>query len=301
MEYEEFVALLTALQRVGAFVSVSEDAALVLADAQVEDCKVKARAIAAEKRAEERRVKDAKETKMQDAKNAEKAKMKEHLSRMKDVKSKLSSGMPTKAEAADQRIEAEFSKYDSDQGGSIDASELESAVDALGIHTTAERLQEIVASVDADGSGTIDLAEFRDMLKVLKKDVLREVPAKVVTTGERVATTLVHNHKAGKVIAKLRQSNPSDVIRRFMLKHTKAGKHYRVRIAVEEQETMRAERLRRQLEDAERDTKSAAATRAAAAEKRRGKGDRVAKTQAKAADKRKRDKIAKSLGRLVDD
>jgi Ca2+-binding EF-hand superfamily protein len=299
MEYEEFVALLTALHQDGAFVSVSEEAELVLVDAQVVDRKLKARAVVAAQREKESQDQLAREKEAQDAKNAHKAKMKAHLDRVKKANSKLKVGMPTRAEAVGLKIEAEFKKYDTDSGGTMDTSELGSAVGALGIDTTPERLQEIVASVDADGSGTIDLAEFRDMLKVLKKDIMREAPAKKVSTGERMTKKLAHDHTANKVLVKMRQSNPVDRIRRFMLKSTKAGKNYVKRIAVEEQGQIRAERLRRQTEDAETDAQSAAATKAAATAKRRGKGDRMAKMQAKKADTRKRHKAEKSLGHLT--
>ena len=109
------------------------------------------------------------------------------MDRLKHVNSKLSAGVPTREETRDLRIETEFNKYDTDGGGTIDTSELEHAVTNLGIAFTSERLAEIVKSVDADNSGTIDLGEFRDLLKVLKKDMMREAPVKVISTGERVA------------------------------------------------------------------------------------------------------------------
>jgi Ca2+-binding EF-hand superfamily protein len=316
MGYREFVALLAALQRASAFLGVSEDAALVLADAQMVDRKLKDRAIAAARREEKRQAEDAvkkkiqdakrqaedaEKKKIQDAKNEQKAKMNAHLARLKHTKSQLTAGFPTRAEAVSlmiDNIEATFNEYDTDRSGTIGTtSELEGVVGGLGIDTTPERLQEIVASIDADGSGTIDLDEFRDLLKVLKKDILREGPVKVVTTGERVARKLDHDHNANKVIVKLRQSNPSDVIRRFVLKHTKAGQHYRVRIAVEEKLHMRAERLRRQGENAETDVKIAAETKLVEKEKRRG---RAAKLQAKKEaggppDERNRHKAQRSL------
>jgi Ca2+-binding EF-hand superfamily protein len=301
VEYEEFVALLTSLHQDGAFVTVSKDAELILADAQVADRTLKARAVAAAQREKESQELLAREKEIQYAKSEEKVKMKAHLERVKKANSKLKAGTPTRAEVAGLKIEAEFNKFDTDHGGTIDTSELGSAVGALGIETTPERLLEIVASVDADGSGTIDFAEFKDMLEVLKKDIGREAPAVVVVTAsERVASRLEHDHHASKVLQKWKQSNPTDRIRRFMLKYTNGGKQYAERIVVEEQEQMQAERLRRLNEAAETDAKLAAETKAAATAKRRGNSDRAAKKHARDADTRKRHKIAKSLGRLVE-
>jgi Ca2+-binding EF-hand superfamily protein len=300
MEYDEFVAVLAALKAQDAFVSVSEDAALLLADAQVTDHKLKAHAAAAAKRENQRQELLAKEKDKQNLKNEQKAKMKAQLDRLKHVNSKLSAGVPTREETRDLRIKTEFNKYDTDGGGTIDTSELEHAVTNLGIAFTSERLAEIVKSVDADNSGTIDLGEFRDLLKVLKKDILREAPVKVISTGERVADKLKHDHAVNKVLMKLKASNPADRIRRFMLKYTKGGKQYAVRVTVEEQGQMRAERMRRLNEDSERDAKVAAAAKAAASSQRRGHDDRVGKMQAKEAEKRQRAKAAKSVGILLD-
>jgi calmodulin len=53
-----------------------------------------------------------------------------------------------------------FSMFDKDGDGTIDATELGTVMQSLGVNATAAELDEMITEVDKDGSGTIDFGEF---------------------------------------------------------------------------------------------------------------------------------------------
>jgi calmodulin len=53
-----------------------------------------------------------------------------------------------------------FNTFDKDGGGSIDAKELKELMNTVGTNPTDKELDEMIAMADADGSGSIDFAEF---------------------------------------------------------------------------------------------------------------------------------------------
>ena len=57
-----------------------------------------------------------------------------------------------------------FEEFDHDGGGTIDTSELSDLMDSLGMPRSREELEEMVLSVDEDGSGEIDFEEFCVMM-----------------------------------------------------------------------------------------------------------------------------------------
>lgn len=64
-----------------------------------------------------------------------------------------------------------FNKFDKDGGGTIDAEELGSAMHSLGQNLTRLELQDIIDSVDADNSGTIDFPEFLVLMRAKLADM----------------------------------------------------------------------------------------------------------------------------------
>ncbi|GMI26760.1 hypothetical protein TeGR_g8569 [Tetraparma gracilis] len=63
-----------------------------------------------------------------------------------------------------------FDLFDSDGGGSIDASELGSVMRTLGKHPSEEELVKLVKQIDEDGSGEIEFDEFLTLLIFLEED-----------------------------------------------------------------------------------------------------------------------------------
>ena len=57
-----------------------------------------------------------------------------------------------------------FKKYDADDSGEIEVYELWRALADYGVHVSEEVAGRMLASFDPDGSGCLDLAEFRAML-----------------------------------------------------------------------------------------------------------------------------------------
>ena len=66
-------------------------------------------------------------------------------------------------------VTASFTRFDTDASGTIDARELRSALTALGLATTAEQAQLLLAKYDADHSGQLELPEFADLVAELKR------------------------------------------------------------------------------------------------------------------------------------
>ena len=63
----------------------------------------------------------------------------------------------------DQMREA-FELFDADGSGSIDLSELEAAMGALGLEVEKQELEQMIIDVDVNGSGEIDFPEFVSMM-----------------------------------------------------------------------------------------------------------------------------------------
>jgi Ca2+-binding EF-hand superfamily protein len=59
----------------------------------------------------------------------------------------------------DTFIEA-FKQFDIDGNGHIDANELRSILDGIGVKATDKELQEQIAEVDVDKNGTVEWPEF---------------------------------------------------------------------------------------------------------------------------------------------
>merc|ERR1711959_685741 len=57
-----------------------------------------------------------------------------------------------------------FSEFDSDGSGSIDTSELQAFLGAMGLFTGAEEVEQVASTLDANGDGTIDIKEFLDFM-----------------------------------------------------------------------------------------------------------------------------------------
>lgn len=58
-----------------------------------------------------------------------------------------------------------FYEADEDNSGRLDKDELQNVLDKIGFSIDSDRLQDILAVFDVDGAGTIDLAEFKSLLK----------------------------------------------------------------------------------------------------------------------------------------
>jgi len=58
-----------------------------------------------------------------------------------------------------------FKLFDADGNGHIDAAELQDVLKKIGIEATIEQAKEMIAEVDTDKNGTIELAEFITMME----------------------------------------------------------------------------------------------------------------------------------------
>merc|ERR1712182_163297 len=61
-------------------------------------------------------------------------------------------------------IREAFNLFDGDQSGAIDVRELKAAMRALGFEVKNEELKKMVSDVGNDGNGTIEFAEFLEMM-----------------------------------------------------------------------------------------------------------------------------------------
>merc|ERR1712094_128673 len=61
-------------------------------------------------------------------------------------------------------IREAFNLFDGDQSGAIDVRELKAAMRALGFEVKNEELKKMVSDVDNNGNGTIEFAEFLQMM-----------------------------------------------------------------------------------------------------------------------------------------
>merc|ERR1712010_179570 len=76
-----------------------------------------------------------------------------------------------------EEIREAFGLFDGDASGAIDVRELKAAMRALGFEVKNEELKKMVADVDNDGNGTIEFAEFLNMMtgKMGEKDTLEDI------------------------------------------------------------------------------------------------------------------------------
>jgi len=63
-----------------------------------------------------------------------------------------------------EEISEAFNLFDVDMSGAIDYRELKAAMKALGVKVDKEELRKMITDVDADGSGSIELPEFIQMM-----------------------------------------------------------------------------------------------------------------------------------------
>lgn len=76
------------------------------------------------------------------------------------LKEKLSAHWSLFGDELDGKLESFFSVLDRDGGGTVDAAELEQALRRLDLGLQAEQVAQLLASIDADGTGDIDLGEL---------------------------------------------------------------------------------------------------------------------------------------------
>merc|ERR1712010_102800 len=76
-----------------------------------------------------------------------------------------------------EEIREAFGLFDADASGMIDVRELKAAMRALGFEVKNEELKKMVADVDNDGNGTIEFAEFLNMMtgKMGEKDTREDI------------------------------------------------------------------------------------------------------------------------------
>merc|ERR1712188_51271 len=74
-------------------------------------------------------------------------------------------------------IREAFSLFDADASGAIDVRELKAAMRALGFEVKNEELKKMVSDIDNDGNGTIEFAEFLQMMtgKKGEKDTREDI------------------------------------------------------------------------------------------------------------------------------
>merc|ERR1712070_345541 len=79
-------------------------------------------------------------------------------------------------EQMDESREA-FSLFDGDQSGAIDVRELKAAMRALGFEVKKEELKKMISDIDNDGNGSIEFAEFLQMMtgKMGEKDTREDI------------------------------------------------------------------------------------------------------------------------------
>jgi len=69
----------------------------------------------------------------------------------------------------DKKIDAAFRQYDADNSGSISREELQELLAAFGIEPLKHVLEEILDECDSDGSGVLDLVEFKTVMQIIRE------------------------------------------------------------------------------------------------------------------------------------
>ena len=85
------------------------------------------------------------------------------LRAMPDVKDALAA-LSDKQNAA---LESAFFAFDEDGSGTMDAEELHAAAEVMGLQMKKEDVDDMIKMIDADGSGEIDMAEFKGAMAVI--------------------------------------------------------------------------------------------------------------------------------------
>merc|ERR1712167_14463 len=96
-----------------------------------------------------------------------------NMSRRSQMKKKA----PGLSEDQLDEIREAFSLFDGDASGAIDVRELKAAMRALGFEVKNEELKKMVSDIDNDGNGTIEFAEFLEMMtgKMGEKDTREDI------------------------------------------------------------------------------------------------------------------------------
>merc|ERR1711934_508125 len=75
--------------------------------------------------------------------------------------------MPKKKALSQEELEMckeAFELFDTDKSGMIDGTELKFAMKALGVEPGQKELAEMIHKIDVDGNGTVEYAEFCDLM-----------------------------------------------------------------------------------------------------------------------------------------
>ncbi|KRX10169.1 hypothetical protein PPERSA_08572 [Pseudocohnilembus persalinus] len=75
-------------------------------------------------------------------------------------------------------LDQAFQLFDTDKSGFIDDKELRDAMKALGFEASKAEVAKLIQEIDKDGSGTIDLEEFKQMMQtkmLYEKNVQQEL------------------------------------------------------------------------------------------------------------------------------
>ncbi|TDG38308.1 hypothetical protein AWZ03_015270, partial [Drosophila navojoa] len=68
------------------------------------------------------------------------------------------------SEAMQEELREAFRMYDKEGNGYINVSDLREILRALDDKLTEDELDEMIAEIDTDGSGTVDFDEFMEMM-----------------------------------------------------------------------------------------------------------------------------------------
>merc|ERR1711918_300627 len=93
-----------------------------------------------------------------------------NMSRRGAAKKKAKGGL---TEEQIEEIREAFNLFDADNSGAIDVRELKAAMRALGFEVKKEELKKMISDFDNDGNGSIEFAEFLEMMtgKMGEKDL----------------------------------------------------------------------------------------------------------------------------------
>ena len=72
--------------------------------------------------------------------------------------------LPYATEAETAMFRAAFTKFDQDGSDAIDLKELRNVMDELGKEVSDKDLEQMMATADKDGAGTVDFREFCGMM-----------------------------------------------------------------------------------------------------------------------------------------
>merc|ERR1711903_232977 len=96
------------------------------------------------------------------------------MSRRGAAKKKAKGGL---SEEQIEEIREAFTLFDADNSGAIDVRELKAAMRALGFEVKKEELKKMISDIDNDGNGSIEFAEFLEMMtgKMGEKDTREDI------------------------------------------------------------------------------------------------------------------------------